>query len=257
MKSSKGKLSDPKHRVDEVKARMQRGQPRPEPKAPPASSAPPVAPATSAPAVSAVAANDDVDFDGITAIANSNIAMTKNGLLGSAFTWRKTQFVTLDGASFTEIDFTVENMRQGYTEFGEEGARLLAMEGPGQPLPPRAAFGNMDPAKWPLGLDGRPRDPIALTFFVYMRSRRTSLPFTFTTTSDGGRRSVTMLAQEIAAIHLTHPDVRAIIKLGARHWNHKEFGPMQSPGFEVKSLLKPDGTSLPLASSLDDDDIKY
>jgi hypothetical protein len=103
----------------------------------------------------------------------------------------------------------------------------------GEPLPERADLDDNDSSKWETDLNGNPRDPWQETRYLPLMDEDGRL-FTFTTSSNTGRRSVGNLLRRYDAHRKRHPDTYPIIKLAVGSFQHsdKAIGKVKFPEFE-------------------------
>jgi hypothetical protein len=126
-------------------------------------------------------------------------------------------------------------------------------------MPSRESLGDLDPAKWDLGLDNAPQDPWQHFIYLVLQNTATAELFTFTTSSKTGRRAVGNLLRHFDRMKKSHPDELPRVKLSAGGFEHKDsrIGWVATPLFIVvgrtprDSVASPDPTTT--AAYLNDD----
>jgi hypothetical protein len=109
--------------------------------------------------------------------------------------------------------------------------------------PARATRSHRDEAQWELDNDGKPRDPWQQGVYLPMVSINGEVVYTFTTTSDGGRRrAVAPLCAEYGKHMREHPDELPVIGLEQDSYMHpdRSIGRVKVPLFPVKRWVKAD-----------------
>jgi hypothetical protein len=102
--------------------------------------------------------------------------------------------------------------------------------------PNRDALGHHDKATWELDAKGEPRDPWQQGLYLPMVTVDGERVYTFTTTSDGGRRrAVAPLAREYGHHIRQHPDEVPIVRLEQDSYLHSDrsIGRVKYPLFPV------------------------
>jgi hypothetical protein len=106
------------------------------------------------------------------------------------------------------------------------------MREPGGQLADRSELGYTEEALWEKGPGGDPQDPWRNSRFVYLVDQQTAEVYTFTTSSIGGIRAVSDLAEQIGRMRATHPGAVPIVRLEAAEMPTK-FGRKSRPVFKV------------------------
>jgi hypothetical protein len=125
------------------------------------------------------------------------------------------------------------------------------MREPGRRLPDREELRDLDEADWEAGPDGEPRDPWQSTRFVHLVDPMTAEPFTFSTSSFGGRAAVSDLADQIQRMRYARPDAVPVVELHTAPMLTR-FGRKSKPWFKVVDWRcggSHDGNGTPLPSS--------
>jgi hypothetical protein len=108
---------------------------------------------------------------------------------------------------------------------------------PGQRYPFREDLGDLDEARWELGLDGNPSDPWRDSRNLYLIDEVTGEEWTFTTSTAGGRRAVSELTRQIQNIrHGGHPRACPRVRLDSEKFKSK-YGPRPRPKFTVTGWI--------------------
>src|SRR5262249_15462364 len=87
-------------------------------------------------------------------------------------------------------------------------------------------------AEWEEGPSGEPKDPWQNTRNVYLVDPLTAEAYTFSTSSWGGRRSVSDLGDQIARMRTVHADAVPIVELRAQEMPTR-FGRKSKPHFKI------------------------
>ena len=122
-------------------------------------------------------------------------------------------------------------------------------------MPSRESLGDLDPAKWELGLDNQPTDPWQHQQNLVLQSTETQELFTFSTTSKTGRRAVGNLLRHYERMRRARPDDLPVVRLGKGGYQHKDarVGWVDTPVFVVVGRAPKDGAAKSAtASSLSD-----
>jgi hypothetical protein len=93
----------------------------------------------------------------------------------------------------------------------------------GKFLPDRGDLGDEDSTLWEKGPDNLPKDPWQHTAFLYLIDETTAEPFTFSTSSWGGRGSVSDLAMAIKNKRYREPGAQPVVELESAPFKTK-FG---------------------------------
>jgi hypothetical protein len=107
--------------------------------------------------------------------------------------------------------------------------------------PNRDALGHQDKAQWELDARGEPRDPWQQGLYLPMVSVDETTIFTFTTTSDGGRRrGVAPLCREYGHRIRLHPNEIPVVRLEQDSYLHSDrsIGRVKYPTFPVDRWVK-------------------
>ena len=110
----------------------------------------------------------------------------------------------------------------------------------GYVLPDRETLGHNDKTQWEQQDSGKPRDPWQQGVYRPMISLNGEVIYTFTTTSDGGRRrAVAPLCKEYGAHMRQHPDELPVIGLEQDSYMHSDrsIGRVKHPLFPVKKWV--------------------
>jgi hypothetical protein len=118
----------------------------------------------------------------------------------------------------------------------------MPRERAGRYVPPgRETLSHRDQAQWELDSNGKPRDPWQQGVYLPMISINAEVVYTFTTTSDGGRRrAIAPLCREYGSHIRQHPDEVPIIGLEQDSYMHpdRSIGRVKYPLFPVKRWVK-------------------
>jgi hypothetical protein len=109
--------------------------------------------------------------------------------------------------------------------------------------PARETLGHHDKTTWELGNQDKPRDPWQEGVYLPMISVNGEVVYTFTTTSDGGRRrAIAPLCREYGARIRQHPNELPIIGLEQDSYLHPDrtIGRVKYPLFPIKRWVKAD-----------------
>ena len=134
------------------------------------------------------------------------------------------------------------------TKFNGEGEMPTVVSArlsdPTSVLPSRESLGDADAAEWPISkLTGKPEDPWKLGFRVPLQDAETLETFAFRTMSPTGRTAVSTLIRNFERARRTKPEQLPIIQLGSSSYQHKVFGRVNIPQFNIVghvSTSKPD-----------------
>jgi hypothetical protein len=107
----------------------------------------------------------------------------------------------------------------------------MILREPGRRLPDRDEIGDLDQSLWETDGRGERRDPWQNTRFVHLECPRTAEPFTFSTSTYGGRDAVSMLGEQIIRMRARYPNAKPVIETGAAQMNTKH-------GRKSKPVLK-------------------
>jgi hypothetical protein len=127
---------------------------------------------------------------------------------------------------------------------------------PGMRHPARHELGDLDQDAWPIGLSGKPEDPLKDTRYTYLIDAKTAQTFTYVCDSAGGRRPVTELKQAIMTYRAAHPRACPIVEL-TRTTMPTKYGPKPRPLLKVTGWHIPAATPAPTIKRDMDDDIPF
>ena len=107
--------------------------------------------------------------------------------------------------------------------------------------PARETLGHNDKTQWEQQDSGTPRDPWQQGVYLPLISVNGEVVYTFTTTSDGGRRrAIAPLCKEYGAYMRQHPDELPVIELAQDSYMHpdRSIGRVKVPLFPVQRWVK-------------------
>jgi hypothetical protein len=107
--------------------------------------------------------------------------------------------------------------------------------------PARGTLSHCDKTQWELDSRNEPRDPWQQGVYLPMISVNGEVVYTFTTTSDGGRRrAIAPLCREYGARFRQHPDELPVIGLEQDSYMHpdRSIGRVKHPLFPTKRWVK-------------------
>jgi hypothetical protein len=115
-------------------------------------------------------------------------------------------------------------------------------------MPKRESLGDLDPTQWPQGLSGQPSDPWQHQMSMVLQNTDTQALYTFSTSSQTGRRAVTNLMAHFNRMQTRDPDAYPVVRLKPSGFEHKDsrVGFVHTPSFVVvgrapkNSAAKPD-----------------
>jgi hypothetical protein len=129
----------------------------------------------------------------------------------------------------TQLVAIVPEMLAGFVKWIDGELAELAMQPITETYNPkalRASLGNLDPAEWPTGDDGRPEDPWKEAAYLPLKDLRKGAKFTYSTSSVGGTRAVKHLvatyAWQVRAAPQTTADHLPVVELGVRSYKHPD-----------------------------------
>jgi hypothetical protein len=128
-------------------------------------------------------------------------------------------------------------------ETAKPAEQIMGLLAEGFSPPPRDKLGHDDEAEWECGEDGRARDPWQLTIYLPMVSVDAENVYTFSTSSDGGRRlGVKPLCLAYGKRMRTNPDELPVVQLHQDSYPHKikAYGRIKHPLFPVEDWVKAD-----------------
>jgi hypothetical protein len=149
----------------------------------------------------------------------------------------------------------------GWIRFNGEGEppdRRMGLLFDGFVMPARTTLGDLDPARWPIGLDKLPADPWQHQMCLVLQHADTSQLFTFVTSSKTGRYAVGALLRHYSRMVKTNPGEFPVVKLQTSGFNHRDprIGWISTPMFAVVGRRSRDSTARPdtsPAADLNDD----
>lgn len=151
-----------------------------------------------------------------------------------------------------DIDFIapVDQMMVGLQRFHDDGSppdQVMGLPYDGFVTPPRESLGDADESEWEIGLDGLPADPWQPTAWVVLQRVDTGEMFTFTTSSNTGRRAVGNLTKHYDRMQRTHPDMYPVIRLKVGGFQHRDerVGWVATPVFAVVGRAPKDSAAKP------------
>jgi hypothetical protein len=102
-------------------------------------------------------------------------------------------------------------------------------------MPARETLGDLDQAKWPIGLSGQPTDVWQHQICLVLMEPGTNELFTYATTSITGRRAVGSLLRHYDRLQKSHPDHYPVVKLKTAGFQHRDerIGFVPTPSFAV------------------------
>jgi hypothetical protein len=142
----------------------------------------------------------------------------------------------------------------GWIKFNGENAppdRIQGLLYDGFVMPQRDTLGDTDRTKWEAGLSGQPQDPWLHQMSLVLQEEATREVFTFSTTSQTGRRAIGTLLHHYERLRRVEGDLYPIVRLKSGGFNHKDprVGWVATPQFVVvgktskTSAVKPDTTT--------------
>lgn len=174
------------------------------------------------------------------------------------------EFATTDDDSVIggNVDFTalVDQTLIGWIKFNGEGAppdRHMGLLYEGFVMPARDSLGDLDQAKWEIGLDGKPQDPWSHQVYLVLQRGDSDELFTFVTSSITGRRAVGTLLRHYDRMQRTHSDQYPVVRLKIGGFQHKDdrVGWVKTPVIAVVGRTPKDSAAKPdtsLAADLQD-----
>ena len=128
----------------------------------------------------------------------------------------------------------------------------------GYVMPRRGSLGDTDPAKWELGLDGKPQDPFQHHVYLVLQRGDTQELFTYVTGSLTGRRAVGNLCRHYDRLQRSHPGMYPVIRLKVGGFNHRDerVGWVSTPVLAIVGRAQKDSGAKPdtsLAADMNDE----
>jgi hypothetical protein len=173
------------------------------------------------------------------------------------------KFVTADDdapiAEDAEFIALANQTMVGWIRFNEDEppTRVMGLLYDGFEMPARETLGDLETAKWDVGLDGRPADPWSHQNYLVLQHADTAELYTFVTASKTGRRAVGNLLHHYNRMLRTHPGELPVVRLRTGSFEHRDerVGRVKTPVFQVigrapqDSVAKPDTS---VGAELDD-----
>jgi hypothetical protein len=152
------------------------------------------------------------------------------------------KFVTSDTGDVidenTEFVALCDEVLVGWIKFNGENSppdRVQGLLYEGFVMPLRETLGDTDPTKWETGLSGQPQDPFQHQMSLVLQDTTTHEIFTFSTTSQTGRRAVGDLLRHYERLRRADADLYPVIRLKPGGFDHKDprVGWVATPKFVV------------------------
>jgi hypothetical protein len=138
----------------------------------------------------------------------------------------------------TKLVAVVQEARHGQVKWVDKKVdqQLVGCVVDGFRVPPRETLNDLDADTWPLGPDGRPRDPWQQSVFLPLTSLDGSDVYMFTSASHGGRKAFYKLLQDFERRARFNPSRLPVIQLGSAEYNNRKFGNrIAEPTFDIVS----------------------
>jgi hypothetical protein len=167
------------------------------------------------------------------------------------------KFITPDDGEeiSDEADFItlVDETLIGWIKFNGEGTppdRVMGLLFDGFAMPPRSALGDEDRASWNIGLNGQPEDPWQSQINLVLQRADTRELFTYSTSSQTGRRAVGHFLRHYDRLRRGDPDSYPIVRLKVGGFNHRDdrVGWVKTPVLAVVGRAPKAGTVKPDSS---------
>jgi len=103
-------------------------------------------------------------------------------------------------------------------------------------VPKREELGHLEKSEWEIDDNGKERDPWQRTIMLILKDVDSDEVYTFSTSSNGGLRSLIEMTQKKYAPHRRmQPDEYPILELGYGSYDHpnKQFGEIRYPTFKI------------------------
>jgi hypothetical protein len=173
------------------------------------------------------------------------------------------RFVTADDdqpiAEDSEFIALADQTMVGWIRFNEDEppTRVMGLLYDGFEMPARETLGDLDEAKWDVGLDGRPADPWTHQTYLVLQHADTAELYTFVTASKTGRRAVGNLLHHYNRMLRTHPGELPVVRLRTGSFEHRDerVGRVKTPVFQVVGRAPQDSVAKPdtsVGADLDD-----
>jgi hypothetical protein len=119
--------------------------------------------------------------------------------------------------------------------------QVMGLMAAGFVSPSRESLGYLDKTQWELDAKGEPRDPWQEGLYLPMATVNGEAVFTFTTSSDGGRRrAVAPLTREYGQRIRQYPDEIPVVRLDQDSYMHpnRNIGRVKFPQFPITRWVK-------------------
>jgi hypothetical protein len=175
------------------------------------------------------------DVDPLVAYAD---AVSPRHIVGKLLRFIKGDYFGGEGGDPVPIGrkFTVaaDELLAGWIKWtdGKPAEHIMVRVADGKLPPKRSELGDQDRSAWETDDHGEPRDPWQFTNYLPMMDESGEL-YTFTTSSAGGRATVSDLVRRFGRHRRHHPDVYPVVSLGVGSYPHKkkEYGRIKYPEF--------------------------
>ena len=137
-----------------------------------------------------------------------------------------------DGELFLSLPLTIEH---GFTRFFAGKVMDERFHGLGNPHVTRDQLGHDDKTVWENHEDGHSKDPWAEFWRMKLKDMRTGETLTFSSPSKGGRAALGELCGQCKEHCRHHPGSSPVVRLEACTYQHKRFGTISKPKFQVVS----------------------
>jgi hypothetical protein len=114
-------------------------------------------------------------------------------------------------------------------------------------MPPRESLGDLDRAKWEMGLSGEPEDPWRHQVCLVLQSPGTHELATFVTTSRTGRRAIGVLLRHYDRLRKKDDEHYPVVRCKKSGFNHKDerIGWVPTPMFAVVGKAPKTSANIP------------
>jgi hypothetical protein len=161
-----------------------------------------------------------------------------------------------DGTEIADtVDFVAlaDQTLVGWIKFngtGEPPERHMGLLYDAFAMPTRESLGDLDQAKWEMGLSGQPQDPWQHHVYLVLQRGDTAELFTFVTSSITGRRAIGNLLRHYDRMLRTHPDMYPVIRLKVGGFQHRDdrVGWVKTPTLVVVGRAPKDSAAKPDSS---------
>jgi hypothetical protein len=175
------------------------------------------------------------DVDPLVAYAD---AVSPRHIVGKLLRFIKGDYFAGEGSEPVPIGtkFTVaaDELLAGWIKWadGKPAEHIMVRVADGKLPSKRSDLGDQDRSAWETDDHNEPRDPWQFTNYLPMMDENGVL-YTFTTSSAGGRATMSDLARRYGRHRRHHPDVYPIISLSVGSYPHKkkEYGRIKYPEF--------------------------